>query len=304
MFKNLTLSLFAAFFALSCSNQIKGHDLPVTTVDASQYWHQGKAEISRFDITQARYGNSYSGTAVLIYVKEDFLPVRQVKYEGGPTGESPVTVLKLISTREFLTGLYPYSIMTSVFAPFSSEGRSYKITGTTQDWCGQTFMQLNNRDTAFAITYRSYFENEDDRDFQVRPEILEDELFIMARTRPESLPVGEISLLPSVHCVQLRIKDFYPHSGTATLRAQRVPALSADSVWVYTVQYRDVPRVFSMTLEREFPHRILAWEETEGNLNGSEPPLMTRAVRTHTLLSDYWNKSAPADSVLRKSLGL
>lgn len=299
-----SLALLASLFALSCSKEIQSPNLAAETVDAARYWHQGTAEISRFSITQARYGNTYTGDAILIFVKEDFLPVRQVKYEGRSTGESPVPILKLISTREFITGIYPYSIMTSVFAPFASNGRSYKITGTTQDWCGQTFMQLNNNDTAFAVTYRSYFEDEGDRNFIVGPEMLEDELFIMARTNPRGLPVGEISMLPSVHCVQLRIKEFYPHTGTATRSVQFIPELSADSVQVYSIRYHDVPRVFSIIFEQRFPHTILAWEETEGNLNGDEPPLMTRAVRTHTIMSDYWNKSAPADSVLRKSLGL
>jgi hypothetical protein len=242
---------------------------------------------------------------MMIYVKEDFLPERQVKHEGRSTGEAPVPVLKLIATRDFLTGIYPYSLMTSVFSPFTPGARgSYKVTATTQDWCGQTFMQVNSRDTALAVTYRSYFEGEGDRDFAVRPALLEDELFTLARSGPDHLPLGDVFVLPSLHCVQLRIKEFHEHPGSATLESAFLPELTQDSVWVYSIRYRDIPRTFSITFGRSFPYPILAWEENEGGLKEGEVPLTTRGVRTHTMMSDYWNRSAPADTVLRRGLGL
>lgn len=37
-----------------------------------EYWFQGKAEISSYDLTQYRYGEAREGEAVMIFVTEDF----------------------------------------------------------------------------------------------------------------------------------------------------------------------------------------------------------------------------------------
>ena len=53
------------------------------------------------------------GKAVLIYVTEDFLNKEQVK--ANRKSKVSQTVLKLNRTKKFNTGIYPYSIMTSLF---------------------------------------------------------------------------------------------------------------------------------------------------------------------------------------------
>jgi len=276
---------------------------------SADYWHQGLAEISRFDLLQVRYGKIYRGEAILIFVKEEFLPLRQVKYDGQPSDETPVTILKHITTRDFITGLYPYSVMTSVFSRFSGERLGpYKVTATTQDWCGQTFMQINERANTMDVLYGSYFQNEGDQQLRLPSGLLEDGIWNMIRTNPASLPVGRLECFPSLHCVQLRIKEFQPHAAEASLRRTLDLALLTDSIMVYTLSYVDVPRVFSVTFEAAWPHRILAWEETEDRLNGrsreATPLLRTRGVRSHTIMDDYWNHASPSDSARRAQLGL
>ena len=276
---------------------------------SADYWHQGMAEISRFDLLQVRYGEVYRGRAILIFVKEDFLPLRQVKYDGEPTGETPVTILKHIGTRDFITGLYPYSVMTTVFSPFSKERLGpYKVTATTQDWCGQTFMQVNERAQTMDILYGSYFQSEGDQQFSLPSALLEDGIWNMIRTDPATLPLGRVECFPSLHCVQLRIKEFQTHVAEASLHRTQDLALHTDSIMVYSLKYEDVPRVFSVRFEAAWPHRILAWEETEDRLEGrsanAAPLLRTRAVRTHTIMDDYWNHASPSDSTRRAQLGL
>ena len=75
-----------------------------------RYWYQGKAELTRYELRQARYGEIHSGEAVLIFVTEPFLPDRQVKLERADPSKG-VTVLKLNAVRKFFTGIYPYSLM-------------------------------------------------------------------------------------------------------------------------------------------------------------------------------------------------
>ena len=38
----------------------------------ADYWYRGQAEITSYDLEQARYGELRSGTAVLVFVTEDF----------------------------------------------------------------------------------------------------------------------------------------------------------------------------------------------------------------------------------------
>src|SRR5947208_4024310 len=75
-----------------------------------EYWYKGKAELDRYSLTQARYGQTHEGEAVLIFVTEPFLKDKQVKYEHGVSKER-LNVLKLNFTKRFFTGIYPYTLI-------------------------------------------------------------------------------------------------------------------------------------------------------------------------------------------------
>ena len=98
-------------------------------------WFDGQAELNRYKLTQSRYGESHKGHAVLIFVTEDFLPDKQVKSESVDrelTGAVPV--MKLNFTKEFITGIYPYSVMTSSFLPLDpgDPPNPLKVTASVQ----------------------------------------------------------------------------------------------------------------------------------------------------------------------------
>ena len=131
------------------------------------YWNQGKAELTRYELKQARYGEIHSGESVLIFVTEPFLSDKQVKYESGDRSKA-VQVLKLNFTRKFYTGIYPYSLMTSIFTPTDIfKLRTLKVTSSSQEWCGNTFLQLNFHNNQYTGQVRSYFQNEGDQDVNV-----------------------------------------------------------------------------------------------------------------------------------------
>ena len=113
LFKGFLLLIMA--LSLGCgddSNEIK------KTIEANpetfdRIWFRGKAEVTRYELRQARYGQVHEGDAVLVFVTEDFLADKQVKKEHGKGKAGPV--LKLNFTKKFNTGIYPYSLMTSTF---------------------------------------------------------------------------------------------------------------------------------------------------------------------------------------------
>ena len=107
------------------------------------YWFDGNAEISSFNLNQSRYGSIRKGSAVLIYVTEDFLPKKQVK--ANKKNEYTYNILKLNRTKKFLTGIYPYSIMTSIFSRLGKNLPLIKTSTSIQEWCGQTYLQINRR---------------------------------------------------------------------------------------------------------------------------------------------------------------
>ena len=128
--------------------------------DFKTYWYAGNAEITSFNLQQVRYGETRDGTAVMIYVTEPFLNKKQVKADAHHDDNVPV--LKLNATKNYLTGIYPYAIMTSSFYPVHDNDHALKLSFSSQEWCGQVYAQLNNR-ANFEIMSHSYFESEADQ---------------------------------------------------------------------------------------------------------------------------------------------
>ncbi|MBK6893010.1 MAG: hypothetical protein IPH00_07720 [Flavobacteriales bacterium] len=59
------------------------------SAEFNTYWHQGKAELSHYALTQARYGELRDGNAVLVFVTEDVLDSAQVKMKAKAMHRTP-----------------------------------------------------------------------------------------------------------------------------------------------------------------------------------------------------------------------
>ncbi len=207
--------------------------------------------------------------------------------------------LKLNSIKKFYTGIYPYSIMTSVFTPVEVDKHAtLKVTSSNQEWCGQTFMQLNNRNGKIEGLLRSYFQNESDQNFKLDAALLEDEIWTKIRLAPESLPTGEIEIIPGLQFARLRHTPLKVETATATLTA-------TGELQVYSIEYKKLKRKLAIKFEKDFPHRIMAWEESQMSGYGPNAKMMTtRAVKTNSILLDYWSRNKLSDSYLRDELGI
>ena len=273
----------------------------------SKYWYQGKAELNRYDLEQVRYGELRKGDAVLIFVTEDFLKNEQVKYEFGDDKSNVQSVLKLNFNRRFFTGIYPYSLLTSTFLPIrSKQNHALKISFTAQEWCGHTFMQLNNRDNKFSVQQNSYFQAEGDKQYVLEQAFLEDEAWPLIRINPALLPVGKTKVIPSMQYARLFHKEYKIEQATIEKSEMKDANLSSNLLTKYSIRYDDLPRSLTIIFEKEFPHQILAWQETYDSMSekGKSSLLITRAVRTNKMMLDYWSKNSVADSTFRIALGL
>lgn len=262
------------------------------------YWYQG-AEVSRFQLEQARYGELHKGDAILIFVTEDFLTDKQVKSE---IGKSPVAVpiLKLNLVRKFNTGIYPYSIMSSIFTPVNRPKyfRSLKATTSIQEWCGHTYTQFNLRNNEYNVLVHSYFMDEADQHYTLASAQLEDEIWTLIRMDPQSLETGNIELIPGSQFSRLKRINQKVQKATASLTED-------NNLNIYSIEYNEIPRKLTIKFKKAFPYEIMAWEEISSRDKGPHKKVLTtRAMRTHIMLIDYWNKNSVADSVLRERLGL
>jgi hypothetical protein len=267
-----------------------------------EYWYNGQAEISRYELDQVQYGAQNPGEAVLIFVTEDFLTDKQVKLES-ETKDEATTVLKLNSTRRFVTGIYDYSLFSSVFTPINTGkyDHSLKVTMSAQDWCGQTYKQLNLRGGSYEVLGRSYFEKNATEDFSISKAWLEDELWTRLRLNPESLPVGETSVIPAAYATRITGQKLEPQPATGTLAGYTGSEFTGKALQQYSLRYPEAKRELRIVFEKAFPHAIVGWEETYTS-RGKE--LTTRARRTEEIRSDYWNQNAPGDTTLRNQLGV
>ncbi len=247
------------------------------------YWYAGEAEITSYKLEQARYGEIREGNAVLVYVTEDFLPEKQVKADSQNPDNIPV--LKLNATKNFNTGIYPYSIMQSTFYPVSNNKHAIKVSSSIQEWCGHVYVQLNHKEQ-FEIMSHSYFESEADENFKLDKVILENELWTQLRIDPKSLPVGDLQIMPSLEFTRLKHVPVKAYNASATL--------NNDS---YSLVYPELNRTFTIYFNSNFPYGILSWEETINGLN-------TKATKLKTIKSAYWNKNSNRDKVLRDTLQL
>lgn len=201
--KPSTLVLVALLGLLACESQSQNKKSKPAKSYSNQfasYWFQGKAELNSYELTQARYGELRQGEAVLIFVTEDFSESKQVKLDDPSSNtKDAVKVLKLNRTRKFNTGVYPYSMMESVFTPLDRNNyqNSLKVTTSSQEWCGHTFSQLNLDGNKFSFSGKSYFESEGDEETNVKNALLESELMNIIRLDNENIPEGEIEIIPS-----------------------------------------------------------------------------------------------------------
>ncbi len=290
---------FATFLfacALACSPAFGAE-----TEQFRNYWYSGKAEITSYDLNQARYGENHPGYAVLIFVTEDFSRSKHVKLDNpSRAGKDAVKVLKLNLVKKFNTGIYRYSTMSSVFTPISGKDlRSLKVTLSSQEWCGHVFTQLNLAGRNYRGKSFSYFESEGDQRFKVNGAFLEDEIWTRARIDPQSLPTGRIKIVPSILITRLLHTELGVESADAALSAPQ------DGILRYSLVFPETQRVFEMDFESEFPHKIVSWREVYKSGRGAgAKPLETVARMKKTVITDYWNKNRPPDAKMRKQLGI
>jgi hypothetical protein len=261
-------------------------------------WSDGRAELSGYRARVDRYGEMRDAELVLVYVTEPLDRRTWVKDDDAPA-EHRVGVLKLNASLKFQTGVYPYSVLTSVFAPvdrYQPEAFSpVKITLSVQEWCGHVFHGVWPGDDRATEQLMSYFpqEGERRRDVPTPPGTLyEDALLIQLRELDGPFAGGgdwRGRVVPSLWSIRRAHRPMAAVEATITRsRAAREGA----AVHRFVLRYGDVTR--TLDVEAEGAHRVLGWETSDGEVAG-----LVRPARL-----PYWQLNHNGDEAQRALFGV
>lgn len=273
-----------------------------------KYWKSGMAELSSYAITTSRYGESRRAQGVMVFVYEEIDDKTRIKVESDRVPPARrVPVLKLNNVLKFNTGIYDYSVMTSVFAGLSGPGvtrpfEPRKVSFSSQEWCGNVYHHVLPRAAGLASTIHSYFEAEGDAETVIPyPKgslFYEDEMPILVRELDgEFLKPGEsraINLVPSLwerrkrHVALAILEATLTKNGPATLSTPTGPRPAIK----WTLAWKD--HAMSYYVEAAPPGKLLAWDDGKGE----KGELITSLRKT------YWERNHNQDQPLRKELGL
>lgn len=304
-------SIFAIatmFTACNDKTEIKKEKTTVNTIDKEQktakkqlskefkdYWYNGTAEVTSYKLEQARYGEIREGSAVLIYVTEPFLLGKQVKSD--TKDNDNISVLKLNATKNYITGIYPYSIMTSSFYTVHDNQHALKLSFSSQEWCGHVYAQLNNRND-FEVMSHSYFGSEADQMYNLSKTNLENEIWNKIRINPSNLPIGEIKMIPSLEFIRLTHKELKAYNANTSVTEN-------DGIRTFEIIYPELERTLKINFRTEFPYAIESWSDTYKDGFGDNAIILTSTAQIiNRITTPYWSQNSNKDLSLRDSLGL
>ena len=278
--------------------------VPVGASDFYAHWADGKAEVSSYAVAQPRYRELRSGYGVMIFVTEDLHRPTLLKVESPVREADRFYALKLNHLLKFTTGIYDYSVMTSVFSQVEGERHPFelrRISFSAQEWCGQVFDEALFSGGQINGRISSYFASEGRGAYQLaQPEHFASEDHLLIRVRELQGPVmalgevRELTVLPSFW--QLR-QAHRPHalaSGRLHKAADEQIQTAAGALASVRWELHIGPRQPTLWTEKAYPHRILRWEDGAGG----------RGELLRTIRVPYWQLQANADEVYRRELGI
>ncbi len=282
----LVLSLTLFFSSCSQINEVEKLEL---SKDFKSYWYGGEAEIAYYDLSRSRYAENREGEMYLIFVTEDFNPKLQVKAENKKS--TSVSHFKLNWHQNFPTGIYDYSLMQSTFLSLTEKKNATKLVSSMQEWCGQSYLQLNHHGKHYKAKLHSYFENLNDDYFRIQQGFTENQLLLNLRINPiiDDVPQHMIPNLDYLQLYQKEVKSY----------AVEVKQSKNDSIINTQIHFPDLNRKVEIQQRNEFPYLIQLWKETI-QVNGNE--FVSHAKLVNSMKVDYWNKNKEKDLILRQSL--
>ena len=307
-------AIAALLLLAGCQSEVKPENITAQVTEAAspqassasegfwRHWSDGKAELSGYDLIQPRYGEKRHGRAVLVFVTEPYSRSRKVKVDRyNPNDPDHAMALKLNHVRKFQTGVYDYSVMTSVFVDPTRGFAPMEINFSMQEWCGHVFEEIHFDADGASFDLNSYVEGESRREKLTMPSgaLAEDNLLIQLRgLGADALDTraAEVDLLPSANFrrlnhrpVQLTPSKITWSDAPAEITVPAGTFQAREATW-----RRMDGSSCTAQLEVAYPHRILGWRCDDGEL----------ARLTGSTRLAYWGTHREGDEKLLSELGL
>ncbi len=256
-----------------------GVGAPAFGDDFWKRWGDGKGELAGYDFVFPRYGQPRKGVAVTIFVTETFSNSLRVKSDPGkhPAADE-FAVMKMNLVEDFQTGIYDYNLLTSAFValvPVNGRpaGSATKVSFSSQEWCGGVYGQLLFDAATARLTSHSYFDGEADQARSVpapADALSGDAILLWARGfAAPAIQAGERREVPLVKSIEAARLS---HRGVELQRVALSRDAAATRITVPAGTFQVERRVaeiaggptWKIDVEAAEPHRIIAWETSEG----------------------------------------
>ena len=260
-------------------------------------WSDGKAEVSGYQLTQERYGETRTGHAVLIFVTEPFSRAQSVKVDRyNHQDPDHFIALKLNHIQRFKTGVYDYHLMTSVFTDPSQGFAPMKQSFASQEWCGLVHEEILWRGSKATVRVDSYFEGESGTT-ELKASSSEDALWVLARGLMAGGPGA--SMPPAAYVERAQHRRLIHRQASASRidfewSAPRKITVPAGRFSVRSLSWRNPRGECQLHVEIAAPHRVIGWQCSHGE----------RAELTGTQRFPYWQTVRGDQRALLKALGL
>ncbi len=194
-----------------------------------KYWEDGLAEVATYDAERTIYKKKRTFEYTQITVKEEFNQEFNVKTDDYKRVDL-FPVMKVNQFCSIAADEYPYHYLTSLFFRRDQPVALYKMTSSSQEWCGNTFKSIIDDGVNFEMWYHSYWDGQGANSRDLRRDVfLEDALPYTLRTlKFDQLPVFKLVVLDLQQTNQAKPPVYY-QAHLATTPAP--PAETAAPAW-------------------------------------------------------------------------
>lgn len=173
-------------------------------------WEDGMAEVATYEAERTIYKKNRTFELTQITVKEDFNQEFNVKTDDYRRTDL-FPVMKNVQFCQIPTDHYPYHYSTTLFFRRDQPVALYRMTSSSQEWCGNTFKAIVDDGVNFEETYNSYWDKQGVGSRGLRRDVfLEDALpYTLRALRFEQKPAFELTVLGLQQTNQVKPPEYY-----------------------------------------------------------------------------------------------
>jgi hypothetical protein len=250
----------------------------------NEMWDQGSAEVAKYDAQRVVYDKARDFEYVFILVKETYNEEFQVKTDDYERKDL-FDVMKINKFCRIPTDNYPYHYLTSIFYKREQPSTVYKLTNTSQEWCGNTSKSFLSKGSKYDFSYNSYWDGQGIGEMSVDGNIMfEDQLSHSLRAlnfqdglefqqRVAESQVNNKATAPKVYEANFRVSKEAELQLNTDYDISQVP-----EVWKVTVQL-DNEKTNTYWFSGSYPNILLKQDTWDGQ----------KLELKESYMDTYWN---------------